>query len=152
MTDNYKIPAEIKALLTEDFYKAMWDELANVFKGATVGIDPFGFPNVEGFTGTCGWHDAFDKCAPKEAIDCYDKLDWWDGDLFDAEIGEELTKRFAKRTHADRIRSMTDEELAEFMCHAVSPSGVINCSSCEAAEFCRMGHNGWLDWLKQEAT
>ena len=55
------------------------------------------------------------------------------------------------QTNADRIRSMTDEDLAEFLCHAVSPSGVINCSSCEAQGFCKMGHNGWLDWLKQEA-
>lgn len=152
MTDNYKIPAEIKALLTEDFYKAMWDELANVFKGATVGIDPFGFPNVEGFTGTCGWHDAFDKCAPKEAIDCYDKLDWWDGDLFDAEIGEELAKRFAKRTHADRIRTMTDEELAEFLWSiGASPfNGAVYINGKPI--FSTADGNKWLDWLRQEAT
>lgn len=55
-------------------------------------------------------------------------------------------------TMGDKIRHMTDEELAEFLCHAVSPSGVINCSSCEAAEFCRMGHNGWGDWLQKEAS
>lgn len=54
-----------------------------------------------------------------------------------------------KRTNADRIRAMTDEELAEFMCHNVS-NGTVNCAFCTAAEFCRMGHNGWLDWLKQE--
>ena len=54
-------------------------------------------------------------------------------------------------TNADRIRSMTDEELAEFMCHNVS-NGTVNCAFCAAAEFCRMGHNGWLDWLRQEAT
>ena len=53
-------------------------------------------------------------------------------------------------TNADRIRAMTDEELAEFMCHNVS-NGTVNCSFCAAAEFCRMGHNGWLDWLKEEA-
>ena len=53
-------------------------------------------------------------------------------------------------TNADRIRAMTDEELAEFMCHSVSPSCVANCSACEAAEFCYMGHVGWLDWLKKE--
>ena len=52
-------------------------------------------------------------------------------------------------TNADRIRAMTDEELAEFMCHNVS-NGTVNCAFCGAAEFCRMGHNGWLDWLKEE--
>ena len=54
-----------------------------------------------------------------------------------------------KMTNADRIRTMTDEELAEFMCHNVS-NGTINCAFCAAEEFCHMGHNGWLGWLKQE--
>lgn len=53
-------------------------------------------------------------------------------------------------TNADRIRAMSDEELAEFMCHNVS-NGTVNCAFCAVAEFCRMGHNGWLDWLKEEA-
>ena len=39
-----------------------------------------------------------------------------------------------KKTNADRIRSMTDEELAEFMANI---------------EPCR--ESAWLDWLKQEA-
>lgn len=71
------------------------------------------------------------------------------------EIQELLETRRYSREHlpqsnADRIRAMTDEELAEFMCHNVS-NGTVNCAFCGAAEFCRMGHNGWLDWLKQEA-
>ena len=53
------------------------------------------------------------------------------------------------KTNGDFILSMSDEELAEFMCHNVS-NGTVNCAFCGAAEFCRMGHNGWLDWLKQE--
>ena len=56
-----------------------------------------------------------------------------------------------RKTNADRIRSMSDEELAEFMCHNVS-NGTVNCAFCAAAEFCRMGHNGWLDWLQQSAA
>ena len=56
-------------------------------------------------------------------------------------------------TNADRIRSMTDEELAKWMsanatnyaCHKFSEIGVIE----------KYGDNGlisklWLDWLKQE--
>ena len=71
------------------------------------------------------------------------------------EIREEALRKCGQlppKTNADRIRAMTDEELAEFMCHSVSPSGTVNCSSCEAQGFCRMGHNGWLDWLKQEVS
>lgn len=52
-------------------------------------------------------------------------------------------------TNADRIRAMTDEELAEFMCHNVS-NKTVNCAFCAAEEFCRIGHIGWIDWLKQE--
>jgi hypothetical protein len=65
---------------------------------------------------------------------------WWDC---------EFQSRKPK-TNADRIRAMSNEELAEFMCHNVS-NGTVNCAFCAAAEFCRMGHNGWIDWLKQEA-
>lgn len=53
-------------------------------------------------------------------------------------------------TNYDRLISKTPEELAEFMCHNVS-NGTVNCAFCAVAEFCRMGQNGWLDWLKQEA-
>ena len=56
-----------------------------------------------------------------------------------------------KKTNADRIRSMSDDDLAEFMCHSVSPSGTINCSACEVQEFCHAGQNGYYYWLRQEA-
>lgn len=63
----------------------------------------------------------------------------------------EFCADYKPQTNADCIRSMTDEELAEFMCHNVS-NGTVNCAFCGAAEFCRMGHNGWLGWLKQEVS
>jgi hypothetical protein len=52
-------------------------------------------------------------------------------------------------TNADRIRAMTDEELAD----ELSYSG---CHKQSTPEICRK-HTGdckqcWLDWLKQEAT
>ena len=58
-----------------------------------------------------------------------------------------------KRTNADRIRAMTDEELAEFITGAaydfVERPGM--CDVCDTAtvQHCE---NCWLDWLKQEAT
>ena len=58
------------------------------------------------------------------------------------------------KTNADRIRSMTDEELAKFM----------NCGACppgkDVSELCHDEDGGsvpdmcnlcWLDWLKEEA-
>ena len=52
-------------------------------------------------------------------------------------------------TNADRIRSMSDEKLAEFMKY----SG----ASCPDAHFvgdysCHDCKECWLDWLKQEAS
>lgn len=52
-------------------------------------------------------------------------------------------------THADRIRSMSDEELAELFSHLGCPyflGGKVDCNTenkgCKAC---------WLDWLRQEA-
>ena len=55
------------------------------------------------------------------------------------------------KTEGDKIRAMSDEELADFICHNVS-NGTVNCAFCAAEEFCRIGHIGWLEWLKQEVT
>lgn len=66
---------------------------------------------------------------------------------------EEVTP---KQTNADRIRMMTDEELAEFLdgefwvlpnCKPDAPqdqeTGMCLIASC---------HNCWLDWLKEEVN
>ena len=55
-------------------------------------------------------------------------------------------------TNADRIRGMSDEELAEFLCHFRSDDVVEHaCSGCKAEPYCRSGHNGMIDWLQQPA-
>jgi hypothetical protein len=54
-----------------------------------------------------------------------------------------------KKTNADRIRAMTGEELADWLCHIVS-NETVNCSHCIAEEYCKMGRNGFKEWLKQE--
>ena len=46
----------------------------------------------------------------------------------------------AKQTNADRIRSMTDEELAEWVWGAESAGRAYG----------PRGKKAWLDWLKQE--
>ena len=45
-----------------------------------------------------------------------------------------------KRTNADRIRAMTDEELAEFLYVKTCEDGYPQFDNIP----------GWLDWLKQE--
>lgn len=56
---------------------------------------------------------------------------------------------FIKKTNADRIRAMTDEELAEMMAHW-------NCGYCKIHDYCfsQKGiecDEAWLDWLRKEA-
>lgn len=53
-------------------------------------------------------------------------------------------------TNADRIRQMTDEELAEFMepYDSGCPRWKENLIPCTQRRNCR---DCWLDWLKQEA-
>ena len=52
-------------------------------------------------------------------------------------------------TNADRIRSLSDEELADFLCDI---SGGESCTYCVANDLCHNGHNGMIDWLKEEVN
>lgn len=63
----------------------------------------------------------------------------------------EKCKFFKPITNADRIRGMSDEELAEFeiermCCPPGKPGCKENNLTCDNCEQC------WLDWLKQEAV
>ena len=56
------------------------------------------------------------------------------------------------RTNADRIRAMSDEELAKFLCNFRScDSSEHPCNGCQAEPYCMIGHNGMIDWLQQPA-
>ena len=68
-------------------------------------------------------------------------LERYDSDQFDGEVAEELGKRFAKRTNSDRIRSMTDEELAAYLASINDPF-VPSKAEVEL----------WLNWLQREAA
>ena len=56
-----------------------------------------------------------------------------------------------KQTNADRLRAMTDEELAKFMFTANGCPMWVSEYSCKEDKGCA-GAKGacWLDWLKQE--
>ena len=53
-------------------------------------------------------------------------------------------------SNADRIRSMTDEELAEFLCDFRGCDTDENtCIGCKGEQYCRAGHAGTMEWLQQ---
>lgn len=54
-------------------------------------------------------------------------------------------------TNADRIRAMTDEELAEFLWSIGQNPGGWNYINGKPIFHSGKG-NGWLDWLKQEVS
>lgn len=50
-------------------------------------------------------------------------------------------------TRAEYIRSLSDDELAGFLCD-FNPD---TCETCVAADYCYPHHNGMKDWLKEDA-
>lgn len=56
-------------------------------------------------------------------------------------------KRAFSQTNADRIRQMTDEELAQYMGDVQTWGGCPNHGARNCMENCA---DCWLDWLKQE--
>ena len=73
------------------------------------------------------------------------------GDEFLNYMAKPTPKR-KQKTNADYLRSISDDELAKILCAMVSPPNkAVNCGICIAADYCRMGHTGFIDWLKQEA-
>lgn len=52
-------------------------------------------------------------------------------------------------TNADRIRSMTDDELADFMIYHAACTGLVDESKCLVTD-ASLCDRCWLDWLKAE--
>lgn len=64
---------------------------------------------------------------------------------------EKLMGDLRKTTSADRIRAMTDEELAEWIADIADHGGgrcAPGCYDCTK----KTCEEGWLEWLKQEAN
>lgn len=53
------------------------------------------------------------------------------------------------KTNADRIRAMSDEQLAEWLCSLMTAEC---CDQrCPARGICSLGDNGLVKWMKQPA-
>lgn len=53
-------------------------------------------------------------------------------------------------TNYEKIKEMTLEELATFLCNSFDEA-FNNCEECPAREYCRKGCNGFKVWLESEA-
>lgn len=56
---------------------------------------------------------------------------------------------YKRMTNGDRIRAMTEEELAKLLCDFI---GCCECPYLRKPEECNGERIGWLDWLKQEVS
>ena len=66
--------------------------------------------------------------------------------LADYEDAEEQGRRDRRQTNADRIRNMSDEELAEFLCKVKSDYQWMEHEFPSEEE-----HGEWKEWLQSEA-
>ena len=88
----------------------------------------------------CSW--SYGTSIPHENFNIYE-----DGELYCVGIVCDINE--SKKTNADKIRAMSDEELAAFLCNLRSEEAYGNaCSNCVAESFCHIGHTGMIDWLR----
>ncbi len=90
--EKYSIPKEIKDKIPDYFYIAMAGELVSIF-GIDV-LDKYDCYELYAFEyheSTAGWVEAFKATCKKLSMnwlyDYWDKLEWYDSDWFDGEIG-----------------------------------------------------------------
>ena len=86
---SYHIPHEIKSKFTKEFLEDFFTELRKLFHFE----DPVFYSDDIFYTeSTCGWVEAFERTCCKhnlhDVFKYYEKLAWYDSDLFDGELGE----------------------------------------------------------------
>lgn len=91
---QYRIPADIKSRIPQQFYQTMYQDLLNVFGKQILRKDAAGDYQINYMCGTYGWTDALHRTCYSFGMEWlweyYDDLPWYDSDLFDCEIAEEL--------------------------------------------------------------
>lgn len=93
--NRYSIPKEIKDKIPDYFYIAMAGELVSIFGEDVLDkYDGYELYAFEYHESTAGWVAAFKATCKKLSMDWlydyWDKLEWYDSDWFDGEIGNEI--------------------------------------------------------------
>ena len=97
---EYKVPEEILSKIPQHFWPAFAGELVS-----TLGLGVFDKDENDQYglyfvSGTFGWNAALrmtcKKLNMKWLFDYYDKLDWWQSDMFDGEFEDLLIKNFVE--------------------------------------------------------
>lgn len=118
---DYKIPEDILSKIPEYFYPAFAGELVSVFgRGIFEETDDMGRA-LNYHSGTNGWNVALKSTCHRLDIDWlyiyYDKLTWWESDMFDGEIEDLVISKFVENeeesTHAYYLWLFGNEETEE---------------------------------------
>lgn len=103
-SEHYEIPKEIRELIPDYFYYALWGELVSVFGPCVIQVGSY-YQNEKDntleplyglayVTSTSGWNTCLFATCKKLGLmpvyQYYDQLPWYDSDRFDGEIEEEL--------------------------------------------------------------
>lgn len=101
MEIEYKIPEEIKEKIPDYFYLALGGELVSVFGCGIFSEYEDGLCVLDYSTSTNGWDKAFRMTCKKLNLlwlpVYYDGLEWFESDLFDDEICQEVKIVFRKK-------------------------------------------------------
>ena len=96
--EAYKIPDEIKSRIPAYFYYALGGEYVSVIGADALTRDEDGYSRLDYDTGTAGYVAAFKAACAKLDMqwlaEYWDNLPWYESDMFDGEIAEEVTRRF----------------------------------------------------------
>lgn len=97
---EYKVPEEVLMKIPSHFWPAFAGELISIF-----GLSIFEKETENGYglfyvSSTVGWNAALrmtcNKLNMKWLSDYYDKLEWWESDMFDGEFEDLLIKNFVE--------------------------------------------------------
>ena len=92
---DYKIPENIKKLITDDFLKEFRNQLFRIHEHYS--IETFAEYGIPSSTSTGGWYAAFGKAClltnKEDLFNYWRTLPYYDSDIFDGELAEMLIDR-----------------------------------------------------------
>ena len=102
---EYKIPDEIKSRIPEYFYYALGGEYVSISVKSALMPDEDGFSMLDYCSSTAGYVEALRATCRKLNMDWlmeyWDSLEWFDSDVFDGEISDEVAKCFASESDSN---------------------------------------------------
>ena len=102
---DYTIPDEIKSRIPEYFYYALGGEYVSIMGAYALIRDEDGLSYLDYSAGTAGYIEAFRMTCKKLDMNWLfeyrDSLPWYQSDIFDGEISDEVMRCFDKEEHTN---------------------------------------------------